>query len=304
MNEKSDKQYKQKEIRKVTVKGMLGNILLSAIKMVIGFFANSQALVADGIHSLSDLTTDISIMFGVKFWLAPADQQHPYGHHKIELLVTIFISLMLIVVGFVMLLNSVVWLNNVDTKTPHLIAFVVAVISIVLKEWLYRYTVKKARELKSSALKANAWHHRSDAISSLPVAVVIILSSVYSDLIFLDCVGAIVVSIFIIYPACKMFYDSVCCMLDEGLDKDSLKKIEEIALTTENVSEVHDIRTRKVGQTIFVDMHVLVDGNIPVKDGHFISEQVKKNLMEFNTDILDVLVHIEPFNPQESKKIL
>ena len=295
---------KQKEIRKVTVKGMLVNILLSLIKMVIGFFANSQALIADGIHSFSDLSTDISIMLGVKFWLAPADQQHPYGHHKIELLVTIFISLVLMVVGFVILLNSVIWLNNVDTKTPHLAAFVVALISIILKEWLYRYTVKKAKQLKSSAVKANAWHHRADAITSLPVAIVIILSSINSDLIFLDCIGAIVVSIFIIYPACKMFYNSVCCMIDEGLDKESLKQIEEVAMMTENVSEVHDVRSRKVGQTVFIDMHVLVDGNISVKEGHFISEQVKKNLMEYNTDILDVLVHIEPFNSQESKKNL
>jgi len=299
MNEKLDK---QKEIKKVTIKGILVNLLLSAIKIVIGYFANSQALIADGIHSFSDLSTDISIIFGVKFWLAPADQQHPYGHHKIELLVTIFISLVLIVVGFMILLNSVLWLNNVDTQTPQLAAFIAAVISIILKEWLYRYTVKKAKQLKSSAVKANAWHHRSDAISSIPVAIVIILSSIYPDLIFLDCVGAIVVSVFIIYPACKMFYDSICCMIDEGLDKESLKQIEEIALMTENVSEVHDVRSRKIGQTIFLDMHVLVDGNIPVKEGHFISEQVKKNLMEFNTDILDVLVHIEPFNSQESKK--
>ena len=299
MNEKLDK---QKEIKKVTIKGILVNLLLSAIKIVIGYFANSQALIADGIHSFSDLSTDISIIFGVKFWLAPADQQHPYGHHKIELLVTIFISLVLIVVGFMILLNSVLWLNNVDTQTPQLAAFIAAVISIILKEWLYRYTVKKAKQLKSSAVKANAWHHRSDAISSIPVAIVIILSSIYPDLIFLDCVGAIVVSVFIIYPACKMFYDSICCMIDEGLDKESLKQIEEIALMTENVSEVHDVRSRKIGQTIFLDMHVLVDGNIPVKEGHFISEQVKKNLMEYNTDILDVLVHIEPFNSQESKK--
>jgi cation diffusion facilitator family transporter len=302
MSEKNEKLDKQKEIRKVTVKGMVANVFLSALKMVIGYFSNSQALIADGIHSFSDLSTDISIMFGVKFWLAPADQQHPYGHHKIELLVTIFISLVLIVVGFGILLNSVVWLNNVDTKTPHLAAFIVAVVSIILKEWLYRYTVKKAKQLKSSAVKANAWHHRSDALSSVPVAAVIILASVYPDLIFLDCVGAIVVSIFIIYPACKMFYNSICCMIDEGIDKESLKQIEEVALTTENVSEVHDVRSRKIGQTIFLDMHVLVDGNIPVKEGHFISEQVKKNLMEYNSDILDVMVHIEPFNSQESKK--
>ena len=301
MNENLDK---QKQIKKVTIKGIIVNVFLSLIKMLIGFFANSQALIADGIHSFSDLSTDMSIMFGVKYWLAPADQQHPYGHHKIELLVTIFISFMLAVVGFGVLLNALFSLNNVNIKTPQLAAFFVAIISIILKEWLYRYTVKKANQLKSSAVKANAWHHRADALSSLPVAIVIILSSLYPNLIFLDCIGAIVVSIFIIYPACKMFYNSVCCMLDEGLDKESLKKIEKIALMTENVSEVHDIRTRKVGQTIFIDMHVLVDGNIPVKEGHFISEQVKKNLMEFNSDILDVLVHIEPFNSQESKKFL
>ena len=161
-------------IKQVTIVGMIVNIALSIIKLLIGFIGNSQALIADGIHSFSDLTTDFSIIFGVKFWLRPADKDHPYGHQKIELLVTIFIAFVLMIIGLSILFKAIFSLNSAVKETPQLIAFVVAVISIISKELLYRYTVKKSEILKSSALKANAWHHRSDAISSLPVAVAVL----------------------------------------------------------------------------------------------------------------------------------
>lgn len=293
---------KERAIKDVTIVGIIVNIFLSVIKLVIGYFGNSQALIADGVHSFSDLTTDLSIIFGVKYWLAPADQDHQYGHHKIELLVTIFIAIILASVGIGILVKAIWSLNNNDIKTPSIIAFVGAFLSIISKEWLYHYTVEKAKKLKSSAVKANAWHHRSDAISSLPVAVVIILATFYPKLIFLDSVGAILVSIFIIYPAYKMFKESIANILDESVDEKTLKKIEKVSLKTNDVREVHDIRTRKIGETIFIDMHILVDGHISVKKGHDICEEVKKNLMKSNEDILDVLIHLEPFNQIESKK--
>ena len=293
---------KEKEIKKVTVVGIIVNIFLSISKLIIGYFGNSQALIADGVHSFSDLATDLSIIFGVKYWLAPADKEHQYGHRKLELLVTIFIAVMLACVGIGIFTEAILALKNNSMKIPSFIAFICAVLSIVSKEWLYRYTAKKANSLKSPAVKANAWHHRSDAISSLPVAIVIIVASVFPKLIWLDAIGAIIVSIFIIYPSYKIFKKAILNILDESVDSETLSRIEQIVLQIKDVKEVHDIRTRKAGETFFVDMHILVDGNISVQEGHDISEEVKTNLMKSNEDILDVLVHLEPFNEIESKQ--
>ena len=293
---------KEKEIKKVTVVGIIVNIFLSISKLIIGYFGNSQALIADGVHSFSDLATDLSIIFGVKYWLAPADKEHQYGHRKLELLVTIFIAVMLACVGIGIFTEAIFALKNNSMKVPSLIAFICALLSIVSKEWLYRYTVKKANVLKSPAVKANAWHHRSDAISSLPVAIVIIIATIFPKLIWLDAIGAIVVSVFIIYPSYKIFKKAILNILDESVDSETLAKIEQVVLQTKDVKEVHDIRTRKAGETFFVDMHILVDGNISVQEGHNISEEVKINLMKSNEDILDVLVHLEPFNEIESKQ--
>lgn len=293
---------KEKEIKNVTVVGIIVNLFLSVTKLVIGYLGNSQALIADGVHSFSDLATDLSIIFGVKYWLAPADQEHQYGHRKIELLVTIFIAVALAFVGISIFAKSVIALKQNDIYSPSLVAFAGAVLSIISKEWLYRYTVKKANILKSPAVKANAWHHRSDAISSLPVAIVIVIAAIFPKLIWLDAVGAIVVSVFIIYPAYKIFKKAVLNILDESVDSETLSKIKQVTLQTKDVKEVHDIRTRKAGETFFVDMHILVDGNISVQKGHDISEEVKINLMKSNEDILDVLIHLEPFNEIESKQ--
>ncbi|MCR4663586.1 MAG: cation diffusion facilitator family transporter [Endomicrobiaceae bacterium] len=293
---------KEKEIKNVTVVGIIVNLFLSIIKLIIGYLGNSQALIADGVHSFSDLATDLSIIFGVKYWLAPADEEHQYGHRKIELLVTIFIAIALAFVGISIFAKAILALKQNNIQSPSLVAFVGAMLSIISKEWLYRYTVKKANILKSPAVKANAWHHRSDAISSLPVAIVIIIAAIFPKLIWLDAIGAIVVSVFIIYPAYTIFKKSILSILDESVDSETLSKIEQIALQTKDVKEVHDIRTRKAGETFFVDMHILVDGNISVQEGHDISEEVKLNLMKSNEDILDVLVHLEPFNEIESKQ--
>ena len=293
---------KEKEIKNVTVVGIIVNLFLSITKLVIGYLGKSQALIADGVHSFSDLATDLSIIFGVKYWLAPADEEHQYGHRKIELLVTIFIAIALAFVGISIFAKAIIALKNNDIQTPSLVAFVGAMLSIISKEWLYRYTVKKANILKSPAVKANAWHHRSDAISSLPVAIVIVIAAIFPKLIWLDAIGAIVVSVFIIYPAYKIFKKSILNILDESVDTETLSKIEQIALQTKDVREVHDIRTRKAGETFFVDMHILVDGHISVQEGHDISEEVKTNLMKSNEDILDVLIHLEPFNEIESKQ--
>lgn len=287
---------KKQNIKKVTIVGMIVNVALSIMKLIIGFIGNSQALIADGIHSFSDLTTDFSIIFGVKFWLQPADREHPYGHHKIELLVTIVIALVLMIIGFSILFKAIFSLNSRNIQNaPEFITFFIALISIISKEVLYRYTIKQSEKLKSTALKANAWHHRSDAISSVPVAVAIIVSSIFPKLIFIDYIGAIIVSVFIIYPSFKMIKDAVSNLLDESVDKKTFDEISNIAQSIPNVINAHDIRTRKIGEAIFVDMHILVDKNITVKEGHDIAKEVKRTLLKQNLNILDVLIHIEPY---------
>ncbi len=185
----------------MTLIGLVINVALSALKFAAGIAGNSQAVVADAVHSLSDTITDIAVLVGVKFWSKPPDECHPYGHRRIEFLVTIFIGLLLASVALGLSYNALATLHEVQTRPPGAIAFLAAVLSIFTKELLYRWTIIKGMEIKSTALIANAWHHRSDGLSSIPAAVAVAGAALVPRLSFLDHLGAIVVSMFILYPS-------------------------------------------------------------------------------------------------------
>ena len=291
-----------KVVRQVTLAGLAINLALSAVKFAAGVLGNSQAVVADAVHSLSDTATDVAVLVGVKFWSKPPDDCHPHGHQRIEFLVTIFIGLLLAAVALGLVYNALVTLHEPHRSPPGPIAFFAAVLSIFTKELLYRWTISVGREIRSTALIANAWHHRSDGLSSVPAAAAVAGAVLVPGLAFLDHLGAIVVSIFIFQAAWKIVHPSVEQLVDRGAPEEICRGIEQLAATTPGVLGVHAIRTRHIGSGIEVDLHVLVDPEISVEEGHRISEEVKRRLVEYVSDVVDVVVHLEPYKDGERRR--
>jgi len=290
-----------KVVRQVTLAGLAINLALSAVKFAAGVLGNSQAVVADAVHSLSDTATDVAVLVGVKFWTKPPDGCHPHGHQRIEFLVTIFIGLLLAAVALGLVYNALVTLNEPNRSPPGPIAFFAALLSIFTKELLYRWTISVGIEIRSTALIANAWHHRSDGLSSIPAAVAVAGAVLVPGLAFLDHLGAMVVSIFIFQAAWKIVRPSVEQLVDRGAPEEICRGIEQLAATTPGVRAVHAIRTRHIGSGIEVDLHVLVDPVISVEEGHRISEEVERRLVEYVSDVVDVVVHLEPYNAEERR---
>ncbi len=288
------------EIRRVTWIGLAINLVLSVFKFAAGVWGRSQVMVADAVHSLSDSATDIALLVGVRFWSKPPDEGHPYGHRRIETVVTIFIAVALAAVGVGLAYRGLATLQERHDSPPGWIALVAAIVSIVTKELLYRWTVKVGRRVKSSAVVANAWHHRSDALSSVPVALAVAAAIFVPSWSFLDNVGAVLVSAFILHAAWKIGWPAMRQMVDTGASEKVRRHIRSIATETDGVEAVHAIRTRYLGSGIQVDLHVLVAPDLTVRRGHEISGAVKHRLLASGPDVLDVIVHLEPYGQQES----
>ncbi len=282
------------QIKKVTWIGLFINVALAAIKFIFGFIGSSQAVIADAVHSLSDMATDLSVILGVQYWSAPPDENHPYGHLKIESIVTVLIGATLALVALGMGYGSLATIREVHIKQTAWIAVIGPILSIILKEALYRWTVIVGTRARSSAVIANAWHHRSDALSSVPALIAVTASAMNPEWAFLDHVGALIISIFILKISWDIMKPSLAELSDRGASRKDCDKIEKIAVGVGGVRSVHAIRTRKCGQSIFVDLHVVVDPEISVRLGHNISEEVKKSLMKEGPKVFDVVSHIEP----------
>ena len=241
------------EASRITLYGSLVNILLSVGKLAAGIAYHSQALAADGLHSFSDLATDVMVLVGVRYWSAPPDKNHPYGHAKIEAIVTAVIGLLLALVGGGIAWNAVINLWNGTSSGTGLPALFIALASIVLKELLYQWTRRCGKRIGSAALTANAWHHRSDALSSIPVAASICVTCFFPSLAFLDSVGALLVSVFIVYSAWAIVKPTFYELTDANLvDTEAIRRI---CLSVSGADEVHAIRTRKYGNMLQVDLH-------------------------------------------------
>lgn len=283
------------EIRYVTWVGLAVNLLLTAAKFASGILGHSQAVVADAVHSMSDMATDLAILIGVKYWTKPADASHPHGHRRIETVVTLGIGVALAVVATGLIRNAVVTLHEQHESAPRWIAFGAAVASVVAKEILYRWTVAVGRKVKSGALIANAWHHRSDALSSIPAAVAVAGAMIDPSWSFLDHIGAVVVSLFIYQAAFKIMLPAYEQLIDSSAPPETLDAIRAAAMSTNGVLAVHAIRTRYVGgSSLAVDLHVEVEEAMTVRVGHYISEQVEQRLLKDVDDVVDVVVHLEP----------
>lgn len=289
------------QVRRITVIGLIGNVGIAALKFIVGTVGASQAVVADAVHSLSDTVTDVAILLGLKYWSAPADERHPYGHGRIETLVTLALGVVLAVVAIGIGYRAMASVREAHPRQPEWIAFAGAALSIVFKEILYRWTVVVGRRVRSSAVIANAWHHRSDAFSSIPAALAVVVALTNPGLAFVDHIGAIIVSLIILHAAWRIVKPTLDELIDSGAPGPIRGQIQSLATSLRGVESVHAIRCRRSGSGLHVDLHVTVDGSISVQEGHRISEQVKKLLLEQGPDILDVVVHLEPHeDPGES----
>ena len=289
-----------REVRRITWIGLWINLFLSGLKFFTGIVGHSSVLIADAVHSLSDLVTDIAILIGVRYWGRPADEEHPHGHAKIETLVTLLIGVVLFLVALGLIQRAVVaipdLLQEEKPLSPAWFTFVVAVFGMIVKEYLYQITARIGVRTKSTATVANAWHHRSDALSSIPAAAAVgaclLLGDQYA---FLDPVGAIIVAFMIIYAACKVVRPTFAALLDAGASKTRCLEIAGLIRSFPEVRDLHKLRTRQAGpKGLSVDVHIQVDPMMSLADTHHLSHRIHEKLLDSGDDIIDVFVHIEP----------
>ena len=285
---------KSSETRRVTVWGLVVNLFLSVLKLVVGLLAFSQALIADAVHSMSDSVTDLAVLIGAPYWSAPADEHHPHGHGRIETLVTAVIGLVLAAVGFWIVYDAIMELQNTEHPIPGWPAFWIALVSIGTKEWLYRWNIIVGHRIRSSALVANAWHHRSDGFSSIPVALAVLGEHLFPNLTMLDSVAAILVAALVVHAAWKISWPAIVQLCDAGVTEERRQAIRKTALETPGARDVHKLRTRYIGPDLQIDLHVLVDPDLSVREGHDIARAVRNRIHEVYPDVVDVLIHIEP----------
>lgn len=278
--------------------GLAVNLLLAAVKLIAGHVGHSQAVVADAIHSLSDIVTDIALILGVRYWSAPADESHPHGHRRFETLITVFIGLMVATAAVGIAWDAIKSFGG-PSHPPSAIALVAALLSIGVKETLYRWTAKLGERTRSPALVANAWHHRTDALSSIPVAVAVSIAMIDHRLAVVDRIGALVVAVFVLHAAFRIIRPALDELVDAGAPSAHRRELERLALDVEGVRAAHALRTRYIGSELAVDVHVEVDADLSVADGFAIARAVKRDLLKRGPAVADVVVQIEPHEGDE-----
>lgn len=284
--------HRYHQARKITLIGAGVNTLLGIMKVVAGIFCYSHALIADGLHSFADLFTDMMVLFASKYGNQDADEAHPYGHQRIETAATLMLSLLLILTGMVIAWDSLQHLMAHAIQTPSTYALPFAVISVVANEALFYVTKRVGQRIQSPLVIANAWHHRSDSASS-GVVVLGIIGSILGYA-YLDPIAAILVGGLIIKMGIDYGWDSVKELVDTGVEPAQIEDIRRVISSVDGVCKVHQLRNRKMGGDIFVDVHVLVSPWISVSEGHQIAQRVHFALMAENDQIKDVTVHIDP----------
>jgi cation diffusion facilitator family transporter len=291
------KNPRYRETIKVTLIGSVVDLLLGVFKIQFGFLSQSQALIADGIHSLSDLATDGIVLYAAKHSHTEADEEHPYGHGRFETVATVGLGIALLVVAIGISIDATLRLFNPEKLLiPSMGALIVAAISIVSKEAIYHYTMYVARKYNSNMLRANAWHSRTDAISS--VVVLVGVAGSMAGLWYLDAIAAIGVGLMIAKIGWDLAWHSIRELVDTGLDAERVKAIREIILAVDGVVSLHILRTRRMAGEALVDVHIQVAPHISVSEGHYVSETVRARIIKEIEEVADVMVHIDPENDE------
>lgn len=290
---------RNKEIYKVTLVGGAVNVVLLVFKFVAGILGHSAAMVADAVHSLSDFVTDVIVLVFVRISSKPKDKSHDYGHGKYETLAMTIIGLALLAAAIGIIYGGAVkiadWLGGQQLEAPGMLALWAALLSIVLKEAVYRYSMVKARQLNSQAVEANAWHHRSDALSSVGTAIgiggAIFLGQRWT---VLDPVASVIVGAFIVKVAVELLRRGIGDLLEQSLPDEIESEILQLAATVEGIAEPHDLRTRRIGNHYAIELHILVDGDIPLREAHDRASEVEELLKRHYGEDTHVVVHVEP----------
>jgi cation diffusion facilitator family transporter len=283
---------KRKIANKSTWTSVVVNFFLVIFQIFIGFFSKSSGLIADGFHTLADMFSDLIVLITSKKSLNPPDDDHNYGHHRYENAVGLFLGALLLFVGCAMIWSAGKKLENSDQIVAvHVTALYASIICLVVKELLFRYLLNVAKRAKSSLLMANAWHARSDAASSLIVAIGIIFNLLgYHSF---DLIAAIIVGVMILKMGWTFSYEAIQALTDKAADTDEVEKIKKIILETPGVINVHDLRTRKVGDSIIADVHIEVKGTLTVTEGHDIAVEARNRVMR-SSRVLNLMTHIDP----------
>ena len=295
----------KQKIYTTTIIGSIANFLLVLLKFVAGFIGNSAAMIADAVHSLSDFVTDIIVIVFVRFAHKPKDELYAYGYGKYETLATAIIGVLLFIVG-----SGILWdggwkiyhyFADGTLPEPHIIAFYMALVSIAVKELLYRYTAAVGRAVKSQVVVANAWHHRSDAMSSIGTAVGIGGAIFFGDgFEILDPVAAIVVSFFIMKVAIQLIIPSLGELLEKSLPEEVQEQIRQIILSYPGVSEPHHLRTRRIGNTYAIDVHLRMDGDMPLRIAHDHVSAIERKIRAAFGMQTHISIHLEPVKKPKS----
>jgi len=282
-----------REAARVTIVGAMVDLVLGIAKLLAGYLSNSQALIADGIHSLSDLATDGMVLFAARKSQHGPDDEHPYGHGRFETIATVGLSVGLMLVAIGIAYGAVTRLFEPGLlPQPGFWALLVAVLSITSKEWIYHYTMRVARRQRSDMLRANAWHSRTDAFSS--VIVLIGVAGTMAGYAFLDALAAIGVALIIAHIGWSLGWNALKELVDTAVDQRQVEKLRDCIMSVDGVRGLHLLRTRHTGGQVLVDVHVIIDSQISVSEGHYISEVVRSRLLENFEDVTDVTVHIDP----------
>ncbi|MBU2572043.1 cation diffusion facilitator family transporter [Methylotuvimicrobium sp. KM2] len=278
---------------KVSVVAAWTNLALSVLKIGFGILGQSAALIADGVHSLSDLASDLLVIAAIKLGAREADFDHPYGHRRYETIATVALGVGLIIVAGGIAYDALERVRQPERLLiPEFEAMAIAALSVLTNEWLYQYTKRIAKQTRSKLLLANAWHHRSDAISS--IVVIIGVAGVWVGYEYADAVAAAIVALMVAKIGLSLVIQSVKELVDTSLPESLIREIRRVIKTTPGVRGIHLLRTRQMGEDAYIDAHIVVDARISVSEGHMIGDAVRQNLKAEFDDVVDVLVHVDP----------
>ncbi|MBR4368341.1 MAG: cation transporter [Prevotella sp.] len=290
---------REKQIYKVTLVGSVGNLALLIFKLIAGVLGHSSAMIADAIHSLSDFVTDIVVLIFVRISVKPQDASHDYGHGKFETVATFLVglALMMAAIGIIEpgVRKLILWWNGAELEAPGWIALWAALLSIVVKELLYQFTVRKGKKLNSQVMVANAWHHRSDALSSVGAAIgiggAIWLGQRWT---MLDPLASVVVGLMLVKVAWELLKTSMAELTEGSLSEETEQEIIELICSVPNVQEPHNLRTRRIGNHIAIEAHIRMDGNLSLNEAHEQATAVERKLKARFGDKTYVSIHMEP----------
>ena len=280
---------------RVSKTSILVNLFLSFFKLAAGILAHSGAMVSDAIHSASDVFSTVIVMIGMKLSAKASDREHPYGHERMECVAAIVLAVVLLFTGLLIGQDSIEKIRSAEETlaVPGLLALIAALLSILVKEWMFRYTQRCAREIDSPALLADAWHHRSDALSS--VGALVGIAGARLGFPICDSIASLVICVFIVKASYDIFHDAVDKMVDHSCDEGDEQLLRDCIREEEGVLRIDDLRTREFGNKVYVDVEIAADGDRPLKETHAIAERVHDHIEEKFPKVKHVMVHVNPY---------